>query len=41
VRGAPFTRSKEWAAWNAKSLVKPLLGSSYPRVADWIYGGAR
>ena len=41
VHGAPWTRSKEWAAWNAKGLVKPLLGSSYPRVADWIYGGAR
>lgn len=41
VQGAPWARSKEWAAWNAKGLVKPLLGSSYPRVADWIYGGAR
>lgn len=41
VHGAPWTRSKEWAAWNAKGLVKPLLGSSYPRVVDWIYGGAR
>jgi peptidoglycan/xylan/chitin deacetylase (PgdA/CDA1 family) len=41
VQGAPWARSKEWAVWNAKGLVKPLLGSSYPRVADWIYGGAR
>jgi peptidoglycan/xylan/chitin deacetylase (PgdA/CDA1 family) len=41
VRSAPWARSKEWAVWNAKGLVKPLLGSSYPRVADWIYGGAR
>jgi peptidoglycan/xylan/chitin deacetylase (PgdA/CDA1 family) len=41
VQGAPWTRSKEWAVWNAKGLVKPLLGSSYPRVADWINGGAR
>ena len=41
VHGEPWARSKEWAAWNAKALVKPLLGSSYPRVADWIYGGAR
>jgi peptidoglycan/xylan/chitin deacetylase (PgdA/CDA1 family) len=41
VHRAPWARSKEWAAWNAKGLVKPLLGSSYPRVADWIYGGAR
>jgi peptidoglycan/xylan/chitin deacetylase (PgdA/CDA1 family) len=41
VQRAPWARSKEWASWNAKGLVKPLLGSSYPRVADWIYGGAR
>jgi peptidoglycan/xylan/chitin deacetylase (PgdA/CDA1 family) len=41
VQGAPWARSKEWAVWNAKGLVKPLLGSSYPRVADWINGGAR
>ena len=41
VQSAPWARSKEWAAWNAKGLVKPLLGSSYPRVAEWIYGGVR
>jgi peptidoglycan/xylan/chitin deacetylase (PgdA/CDA1 family) len=41
VQSAPWARSKEWVAWNAKGLIKPLLGSSYPRVADWIYGGAR
>jgi peptidoglycan/xylan/chitin deacetylase (PgdA/CDA1 family) len=41
VRRAPWTRSREWASWNAKGLVKPLLGSAYPRVADWIYGGMR
>jgi hypothetical protein len=41
VQGAPWARSKEWAVWNAKGLVKPLLGSSYPRLADWIYGGTR
>jgi peptidoglycan/xylan/chitin deacetylase (PgdA/CDA1 family) len=41
VHRAPWARSREWAAWNAKGLVKPLLGSSYPRVADWIHGGAR
>jgi peptidoglycan/xylan/chitin deacetylase (PgdA/CDA1 family) len=41
VDSRPWARSREWAAWNAKGLVKPLLGSSYPRVADWIYGGAR
>ncbi len=38
---APWTRTREWAWWNAKGLVKPLLGSSYPRVADWIHGGVR
>jgi peptidoglycan/xylan/chitin deacetylase (PgdA/CDA1 family) len=41
VLPTPWTRRKEWAAWNAKGLVKPLLGSSYPRIADWIHGGAR
>lgn len=41
IGAAPWARSKEWAAWNAKGLVKPLLGSSYPRVAEWIYGGVR
>jgi hypothetical protein len=41
VHATPWTRYHEWAAWNAKSLVKPLLGSSYPRFAEWIYGGAR
>ena len=29
-------RLAAWATWNAKKLVKPLLGSSYGRVADWI-----
>jgi peptidoglycan/xylan/chitin deacetylase (PgdA/CDA1 family) len=41
VHGTPWARSKEWAVWNAKGLVKPLLGSAYPRVADWINGAAR
>jgi peptidoglycan/xylan/chitin deacetylase (PgdA/CDA1 family) len=41
VQNASWARSKEWATWNAKALVKPVLGSSYPRVADWIYGGVR
>lgn len=34
---APWTRYTAWAEWNAKSLIKPLLGSSYPRVAGWIH----
>jgi peptidoglycan/xylan/chitin deacetylase (PgdA/CDA1 family) len=29
-------RNAEWAGWNAKKLVKPLLGSAYSRVADWL-----
>jgi peptidoglycan/xylan/chitin deacetylase (PgdA/CDA1 family) len=33
---APWTRCSAWASWNAKGLLKPLLGSSYPRIADWI-----
>lgn len=36
---APWTRLGAWASWNAKGLVKPILGSSYMRVADWIHGG--
>ena len=36
---APWARLGAWASWNAKGLVKPLLGPSYMRVADWIYGG--
>jgi peptidoglycan/xylan/chitin deacetylase (PgdA/CDA1 family) len=35
TNAAPWTRSREWAAWNAKALIKPILGKSYPRVADW------
>jgi len=41
ARPASWTRARQWASWNAKRLVKPLLGSSYPRVADWIHGGVR
>ena len=36
VSPAPWTRSMEWASWNAKGLVKPLLGPSYMRIADWL-----
>src|SRR5882672_8619357 len=31
---APFARCGAWAAWNAKALVKPVLGSAYARIAD-------
>ena len=36
VSPSPWTRMGAWASWNAKGLVKPLLGSSYRRVADWV-----
>jgi len=32
------TRRAAWAGWNAKKVVKPLLGSTYSRVADWLLG---
>jgi peptidoglycan/xylan/chitin deacetylase (PgdA/CDA1 family) len=38
VRPEPWTRCLAWATWNAKGVVKPLLGPSYRRVADWIMG---
>jgi hypothetical protein len=36
VSPAPWARRRAWAGWNAKGLVKPLLGPSYPRLADWL-----
>ncbi len=41
VSPAPWARCSEWASWNIKGIVKPLLGSSYPQVAEWIHGGLR
>ena len=32
-------RSLAWASWNAKGLVKPVLGPSYIRIADWLLAG--
>jgi peptidoglycan/xylan/chitin deacetylase (PgdA/CDA1 family) len=37
----PWARSVAWASWNAKGLVKPLLGPTYSRVADWVCAGRR
>jgi peptidoglycan/xylan/chitin deacetylase (PgdA/CDA1 family) len=37
----PWARSIAWANWNAKALVKPLLGPTYSRVADWIFAVRR
>lgn len=36
VSAPAWTRSAEWASWNVKGLVKPLLGPSYVRIADWL-----
>ena len=33
ARREPWTRYQEWASWNAKGLVKPLLGPLYSRRA--------
>ena len=36
VSSSAGARSLAWASWNAKGLVKPLLGASYVRIADWL-----
>ncbi len=36
VLAAPWARCGAWVGWNAKAVVKPLLGPSYSRVADRI-----
>ena len=33
---AAWARSAAWLNWNAKGLIKPLLGPAYSRVADWV-----
>jgi peptidoglycan/xylan/chitin deacetylase (PgdA/CDA1 family) len=35
----PWTRYREWARWNAKGLLKPLLGPAYAYAADWFLRG--
>lgn len=35
LQRAPWTRYREWASWNGKSVVKSLLGPAYARAADW------
>lgn len=36
VSPRPWARCRAWASWNAKGLVKPLLGDSYARIANWV-----
>ena len=38
---SPWARCGAWVGWNAKALVKPVLGSSYARFADWLLEPAR
>lgn len=41
VAKSPWARGAAWASWNAKGIVKPILGPSYRRVADWVLAGAQ
>jgi len=36
VVSAPWARCGAWVGWNAKAIVKPVLGGSYARIADWL-----
>jgi peptidoglycan/xylan/chitin deacetylase (PgdA/CDA1 family) len=40
VNGRPGALGREWAVWNAKKVVKSVLGGWYPRVGEWIARGA-
>ena len=39
VMSPPWARRRAWASWNAKGLIKPLLGPAYTGVADLMRGG--
>ena len=36
VSASSGARLRAWASWNAKGLVRPVLGRSYTSVADWL-----
>jgi len=38
LQPAPFARWSAWTRWNAKGLVKPILGPAYIRLADLVAG---
>jgi peptidoglycan/xylan/chitin deacetylase (PgdA/CDA1 family) len=38
LQPAPWARWSAWTKWNAKGLVKPILGPAYMRVADVVAG---
>lgn len=37
VLPSPRARWQAWLAWNAKGLIKPLLGPSYVHAAGWVH----
>jgi peptidoglycan/xylan/chitin deacetylase (PgdA/CDA1 family) len=41
VSPSPWARCGAWVGWNAKALVKPVLGPSYARIADWLLEPSR
>ena len=41
VSASPGARACAWASWNAKGLVRPLLGRSYASIADWLLAAPR
>lgn len=36
VARSGWARSRAWLDWNAKGLVKPILGPAYIRVSEWL-----
>jgi peptidoglycan/xylan/chitin deacetylase (PgdA/CDA1 family) len=36
VSASSGARARAWTSWNAKGLVRPLLGPSYASIADWL-----
>lgn len=36
VGHASWPRRASWISWNAKGLIKPILGPAYLRLADWL-----
>jgi peptidoglycan/xylan/chitin deacetylase (PgdA/CDA1 family) len=41
VARAPWARWAAWSDWTAKGLIKPLLGSTYPRLTNWVLRSVR
>jgi peptidoglycan/xylan/chitin deacetylase (PgdA/CDA1 family) len=36
VGPSPAARWTDWSLWNAKKLIKPMLGAAYPRLGAWL-----